>query len=65
MYSPNKRRYTRGRYNKSYFTKLFHTHDLEENSNITVQKICSRDNLTDLFTNALSTATFEKLMHST
>ena len=42
--------------------KLFYTHDLEENGDITVQQICSKDNLADLFTKSLPTATFEKLV---
>ena len=44
--------------------KLFYTYDLEENGNIIVQQICSKDNLSDLFTKSLPTATFEKLVRS-
>ena len=44
--------------------KLFYTHDLEENSYIMVQQICSKDNLTDLFTKSLPTATFKKLVYN-
>ena len=49
---------------KHISSKIFYTHDLEENEDITVQQICPKDNLTDLFTKSLPTATFEKLMHN-
>ena len=44
--------------------KLFYTHDLEENGDITVQQICLKDNLADLFTKSLSIAIFEKLVQN-
>ena len=40
--------------------KFFYTHGLEENDDITVQQISSKDNLTDLLTKSLPTTTFEK-----
>ena len=43
--------------------KFFFTHDLEKNGEIDVQQIRSKDNLADLFTKSLPTATFEKLVH--
>ena len=42
--------------------KLFFTHDLQKDSEIDVQQIRSTENLADLFTKALPTATFEKLV---
>ena len=44
--------------------KLFYTHDLEENGDISVQQISSNDNLANIFTKALPTSTFEKSMHN-
>ena len=44
--------------------KLFYTHDLEENGDISVQQISSKDNLADLYTKALPTSIFEKLVHN-
>ena len=44
--------------------KLFYTHDLEENGDINVQQIYSKENLMDLFTKALPTSTFEKLVYN-
>ncbi|KAF7154676.1 hypothetical protein RHSIM_Rhsim01G0144900 [Rhododendron simsii] len=41
--------------------KFFYTHDLQKNGDIDVQQIRSSDNLADLFTKALPTATFKKL----
>ena len=42
--------------------KLFYTHDFKENGDITIQQICSKDNLAKLFTKSLPTTTFEKLV---
>ena len=43
--------------------KLFFTDDLEKRGDINVQQIRSSDNLADLFTKALPTSTFERLLH--
>ena len=43
--------------------KLFYTHELQNSGKINMQQIRSSDNLTDLFTNALSTTIFKKLVH--
>ncbi|KAL0534020.1 hypothetical protein IC582_028297 [Cucumis melo] len=59
-----KGRYVNGDRTKHISLKLFYTHDLEENGDISVQQISSKDNLTDLFTKALPTSTFEKLVHN-
>jgi len=56
--------YIKGDRTKHISPKLFYTHDLEENDDITVQQICSKDNLADLFTKSLPTATFEKLVQN-
>ena len=44
--------------------KFFYAHGLEENGDIIVQQICSKDNLANLITKLLSTATFEKFVHN-
>ena len=50
---------------RSTFHQSFSTfHNLEENGDITVQQICLKDNLTDLFPKSLPTATFKKLVHN-
>ena len=52
--------YIKGDKTKYVSPKLFYTQDLEENDDITVQQISSKDNLTDLLTKSLPTTTFEK-----
>ena len=42
--------------------KFFYTHELQKNGEINVQQIRSSDNLADLFTKALPTSTFRKLV---
>lgn len=42
--------------------KFFLTHALQKNGEIDMQQIRSSDNLADLFTKALPTTTFEKLV---
>ena len=42
--------------------KLFYTHELQKNGDIDVQQISSSDNVIDLFTKSLPTATFKKMM---
>ncbi|KAL4025797.1 hypothetical protein IC575_014203 [Cucumis melo] len=56
--------YIKGDRTKHISPKLFYTHDLEENGDISVQQISSKDNLADLFIKALPTSTFEKLVHN-
>ena len=48
---------------KHISSKLFYTHDLQNNGE-DIQQILSSDNLTDLFMKALLTTTFEKLVKS-
>ena len=43
--------------------KFFYNHELQNNGEINVQQIRSNDNLADLFTKALPTTTFKKLVH--
>ncbi|KAL0549202.1 hypothetical protein IC582_013683 [Cucumis melo] len=56
--------YIKGDRTKHILPKLFYVHNLEENGDISVQQISSKDNLADLFTKALLTSTFEKLVHN-
>ncbi|GJX67015.1 hypothetical protein Tco_0302742 [Tanacetum coccineum] len=55
--------YIKGDRTKHILPKFFFTHDLQKSGDIIVQQICSSDNLADLFTKALPTATFKKLVH--
>ena len=43
--------------------KFFFMHDLQQNGEINVEQIRSRDNLANLFTKVLSTLTFEKVRY--
>ena len=43
--------------------KFFYTHELQESRQVDVKQIHSTDNLADLFTKALPTSTFEKLVY--
>ena len=45
--------------------KFFYTHELQTNGDINIQQIWSCDNLADLFTKALPTSTFKKLVNRT
>ncbi|KAL0543958.1 hypothetical protein IC582_019068 [Cucumis melo] len=56
--------YIKGDRTKHISPKLFYMHDLEENGDISVQQISSKDNLADVFTKALPTSRFEKLVHN-
>ena len=42
--------------------KFFYTHELQKNGEIDVQQIRSNDNIADLFTKALPSTTFKKLV---
>jgi len=55
--------YIKGDRTKHILPKFFFTHDLQKNGDIDVQQIRSCENLADLFTKALPTATFEKLVY--
>ena len=56
--------YIKGDRTKHISPKFFFTHDLQKKGDINVQSIRSTNNLADLFTKALPTATFERLVHS-
>ena len=56
--------YIKGDRIKHISPKLFYTRDLEENDDISVQQISSKDNLSNLVTKVLPTSTFEKLVHN-
>ena len=56
--------YIKGDRTKYISPKFFFTHDLQKKGDINVQSIRSTNNLADLFTKALSTTTFERLVHS-
>ena len=55
--------YIKGDQTKYISPKFFYTHELQNSGDINVQQIRSSDNLADLFTKALSTTTFKKLVH--
>ncbi|XP_074297334.1 secreted RxLR effector protein 161-like [Silene latifolia] len=55
--------YIKGDRTKHISPKFFFTHDLQKSGDINVQQIRSSENLADLFTKALPTATFKKLLH--
>ncbi|KAL1093828.1 hypothetical protein V6Z11_D06G055500 [Gossypium hirsutum] len=55
--------YIKGDRTKHISPKLLFTHVLEKIGDINVQEICSSDNLADLFTKALPTSIFERLLH--
>ena len=48
---------------KHILPKLFCTYELQKNGDIDVQQIRSSDNVADLFTKSLPTATFKKMVH--
>ena len=56
--------YIKGDRMKHISPKFFFTHELQKNGEIDVQQIRSDDNLADLFTKALPTSTFEKLVRT-
>ena len=53
--------YIKGDRTKHISPKFFYTHELKKDGEIDVQQIRSNDNLVDLFTKALLSATFKKL----
>jgi ribonuclease HI len=55
--------YIKGDRTKHILPKFFFTHDLQKNGDIIIHQIRSSENLADLFTKALPTSTFVKLIH--
>ncbi|GJY24422.1 hypothetical protein Tco_0398080 [Tanacetum coccineum] len=55
--------YIKGDITKHILSKFFFTHDLQKSGDIIIQQIRSNDNPSDLFTKALPTTTFKKLVH--
>ena len=63
MYCVNQKRgYIKGDRTKHISLKFFYAHKLQKDGEIDVQKIRSNDNLADLFTKVLPSATFKKLV---
>ena len=54
--------YIKGDRTKHISPKFFYTHELQKDSEIDVQQIRSNDNLVDLFTKVMPSATFKKLV---
>jgi hypothetical protein len=52
--------YIKTNYTKHIFSKLFYPHELQKCGEISILQLKSSDNLTDLFTNSLPLATFDK-----
>ena len=55
--------YIKGDRTKHILPKFFYTHDLKKSGDVRVLQIRSNDNLADLFTKAVPTATFKKLVY--
>ena len=55
--------YIKGDITKHISPKFFYTHELQKNGEIDIQQMRSSDNLADLFTKALPTSTFKKLIY--
>ena len=55
--------YIKGDRTKHISPNFFYTHELQKNGEIDVQQMRSSDNLADLFTKALPTSTFKKLIY--
>ena len=56
-------RYIKGDKTKHISPKFFYTHELQESRQVDIKQIRSVDNLANLFTKALPTSTFEKLVY--
>jgi hypothetical protein len=56
--------YIKGDRTKHISPKFFYTHELQNSSDIDVKHIRSSDNLANLFTKSLLTATFKKIVHN-
>ena len=57
-------RYVKEDRKKHTSSKFFFTQDLQRNGDINIHQVNSSDNLVDLFTEALPTAIFEKLVRN-
>ena len=55
--------YIKGDRTKHISPKFFYTHELQQNKKIDIKQICSTENLADMFTKALPTSTFEKIVY--
>ena len=55
--------YVKGNLTKHIAPKFFYSHELQKNDAIIVEKVCSSDNLANLFTKSLPKSTFEKYVH--
>ena len=55
--------YIKGDKTKHISPKFFYIHELQKSRQVDVKQIRSVDNLVDLFTKALPTSTFEKLVN--
>ena len=55
--------YVKGNFTKHIAPKFFYPHELQKNNVIIIEKVCSSDNLVDLFTKSFLTSTFEKYVH--
>jgi hypothetical protein len=56
--------YIKGDSTRHISPKFFYTHELQKSGDIDVKQIRSSDNLADLFTKTLPTATFKKLVNN-
>jgi hypothetical protein len=56
--------YIKGDRTKHISPKFFYTHELQKSGDIDVKQIRSSDNLADLFTKSLPTATFKKIVYN-
>lgn len=56
--------YIKGDRTKHIAPKFFSTHEFQKNGDISVVQVRSDENLADLFTKTLRTATFKKLVHN-
>jgi hypothetical protein len=54
--------YIKGYRTKHISPKFFFTRDLQKNGDISIQQVCSCDNLADVFTKSLPCKVFEKLV---
>ena len=56
--------YIKGDRTKHFAPRFFYTHELQKSGDIDVKQILSCDNLVDMFTKPLPTATFKKMVHN-
>jgi hypothetical protein len=56
--------YIKGDRTKHISPKFFYTRELQKSGDIDVKQIRSSDNLADLFTKSLPTATFKKIVYN-